>query len=715
MKSNLKTLLFYIVSFALIAFAIIFFVRGDPPEPPEFSEIVAHFQEGRVQRLEFTHQNELEVTLHPEGDEETGESFSVRVQDRAFFLSMVRDYLGGVGDNPVRVEVHMPAMTPMPFWVSFLPWLILIGVFVAMWIWASRMAMGRGGGAGGGRANSFGRSRAKIATNDKNRVYFRDVAGADEEKEELTEIVEYLRNPEKFANLGARIPRGVLLVGPPGTGKTLIAKAVAGEAGVPFYSISGSDFVEMYVGVGASRVRDLFETARKHPASIVFIDEIDAVGRHRGAGLGGGHDEREQTLNQLLVEMDGFTVREGIIIMAATNRPDILDPALLRPGRFDRQVTMNYPDIKGRKEVLAVHARNKPFEAEVDFEKVAQMTVGFSPADLMNLLNEAALLAARKGKSLIGMNDIEESSIKIMVGTQKKSIRIKESEKLKTAYHEAGHAMLFYLLPTQDPVRQISIIPCGRALGYTMSVPEEDKYSVYKQELKEKIACLLGGRVAEKIIFDDVSGGASDDIRRATGIARNMVTRYGMSDLGPVLYGSEHSSDEVFLGRDFSSNEKNYSEETASKIDAEIRKIIDDAFSEAERLLTENIDKLHFIANFLIKYEVMDDNQFCAVMSGNPTMEELEEMVAEKKRVSEQENEARRKKDEEERIKREKELEERDAQYRASLEQRYGVPPSGGDPPSDPPNPPTPPSGGSSSSGDNSDRIGGDRSDRLGE
>ena len=442
-------------------------------------------------------------------------------------------------------------------------------------------------------------------------------------------------------------------MGPPGTGKTLLAKAVAGEAGVPFFSISGSDFVEMYVGVGASRVRDLFENARKFPASIIFIDEIDAVGRHRGAGLGGGHDEREQTLNQLLVEMDGFGSHDGIIVIAATNRPDILDPALLRPGRFDRQVTVNYPDIHGREAVLKVHAKNKPLEESVDLAKVAKTTAGFTGADLANLLNEAALLAARRGKSLIGMDDIEDAYIKVIAGPKKKSRAMKEREKKNTAYHEAGHAIIAHVLPTMDPVQQISIIPSGNALGYTLNPPTEDKYSVYKNELKEKIAMLLGGRAAEEIIFGDVSGGASNDIQRATDIAKKMVTQLGMSSvLGLRAFGSGQG--EVFLGRDFSSTQ-DYSDETAAKIDAEIHAIISSAYANAKQILTENIDKLHFIAEFLLKNEIMDGEQFKAAMEGNPTFEELEEMTEAKRRKSQEENDERRRKQEEERRKKEEE------------------------------------------------------------
>ena len=542
--------------------------------------------------------------------------------------------------------------------MSLLPYLILVVLFVVFLIYVMGQTSGRGS-----KINAFGRAHTKMAS-DKNRVFFKDVAGVDECKEELEEIVEFLRDPGYYERLGAKIPHGVLLVGPPGTGKTLLARAVAGEADVPFYSISGSDFVEMYVGVGASRVRDLFETAKKNPASIIFIDEIDAVGRHRGAGLGGGHDEREQTLNQLLVEMDGFGGNEGVIVMAATNRPDILDPALLRPGRFDRQITVDYPDLKGREDILNVHAKGKPFEENVNMHRIAQTTVGFTGADLANLLNEAALMAARKGKSLIGMTDIEDAMMKTIVGMQKRH-KIKPEDLKKTAYHEAGHAIIAHVLPTQDPVTMISIIPSGRALGYTLTPPVEDKFSVYKDEMEEDIAELLGGRAAEEIIFGNVSGGASNDIQRATSTARTMVMKYGMSDeLGPILYGSEHSSDEVFLGRDFSS-EKNYSEETASLIDKEIKRIVGEAHEKALSILRDNIDKLHFVAAFLLKNETMDDKQFEAAMNGEPTFEELEAMVAEKKRVSEEENEARRRRLEEMERQRE-EIRRREEEERAA-------------------------------------------------
>jgi len=558
-----------------------------------------------------------------------------------------------------------------PWYMTYMPFIILGVLIVIMWFVFIRTA---GGGAGGGKLG-FSKSRAKVNTPDKDAVKFADVAGADEEKAELEEIVEFLKDPEKFIKLGARIPRGVLLVGPPGTGKTLLAKAVAGEAGVPFFSISGSDFVEMYVGVGASRVRDLFDNARKTPASIIFIDEIDAVGRHRGAGLGGGHDEREQTLNQLLVEMDGFGTNSGVIVMAATNRPDILDPALLRPGRFDRRITVNYPDMKGREEILKVHCRNKPLEETVDLHKIAQSTIGFTGAELANLMNEAALLAAKKNKTLIGMEDIEESFMKIILGPQKKShVRIEKANRL-CAYHEAGHAVASYYCEHTDPVKHITIIPAGSAGGVTVSVPTEDKFTSSRNEMLDDIVLSLGGRVAEEIVLDDISTGASSDIQQATRVAKNMVTRYGMSEmLGTVLYGSEHSSDEVFLGRDFSSGQ-NYSEETAALIDSEIRRIISEAHERCKQILTDHIDKLHFVAEFLLKNEFMEQDQFEACMSmDNPTIEAIEAIAEERKRKSEEENEARRteieqKKAEEERLAAMSELErERELLAREAIE-----------------------------------------------
>ena len=540
--------------------------------------------------------------------------------------------------NGIKYDIEPP--TTAPWWFPVLAYGGILVILIVLWrsfmSKASSKDGSMGGGGFGGRMNSFSKARTKLGADEKNKVYFKDVAGADEEKEELEEIVDFLKNPAKYTTLGARIPKGVLLVGAPGTGKTLLAKAVAGEAGVPFYSISGSDFVEMYVGLGASRVRDLFETAKKTTPAIIFIDEIDAVGRHRGAGLGGGHDEREQTLNQLLVEMDGFGGNAELIIMAATNRPDILDPALLRPGRFDRQITINYPDLKGRVEILKVHARNKQFEPDVDFEALAKSTVGFTGADLSNLLNEAALLAARRNKKRISNEELEEATLKVIVGPKKTSRIIKESEKKKTAYHEAGHAVVGHFLPTQDPVRQISIVPSGRALGYTLAVPEEDKYSVYKSEMIEKIAMLLGGRVAEKLIFGDVSGGASNDIQRATDIARKMVTQLGMSDeLGPITFGT--GTGEVFLGKDFS-NTRNYSETVAAKIDAEIHSFVNKGYEMAETIINEHMNEMHFIADYLVANEVMDGDQFLAVFDGEPSFEKLDAIKNEKKNAKTSDN-----------------------------------------------------------------------------
>lgn len=497
----------------------------------------------------------------------------------------------------------------MPWWTAFLPYLIIIVLFGLFWYYMMNKQDG-----GGKSAMNFGKSRAKMVNSEDQKVTFQDVAGADEEKSDLQEVVEFLKAPKKFLQLGARIPKGVLLVGPPGTGKTLIAKAVAGEAGVPFFSISGSDFVELYVGVGASRVRDLFDQAKRHAPSIVFIDEIDAVGRQRGAGLGGGHDEREQTLNQLLVEMDGFGANEGVIILAATNRPDILDSALLRPGRFDRQVYIGVPDVKGRKAIMQVHSRKKPFEEDVDFDAIAKTTAGFTGADLENLLNEAALLAARRSKEKIGNREIDDAFLKVIMGNEKKSRLYSEKEKKLTAYHEAGHAIVTRLMPTQDPVHQISIVPRGRAGGFTLSLPKEDKYYSSKNEMEDELVTLLGGRVAEKLVMDDISTGASNDIERASDIARRMVTRYGMSDkLGPIAFGSDH--DEVFLGRDFAAS-KNYSEEVASLIDEEVKRIIDEAYRRCEQMLQEHMDILDRVAAYLLEHETMSGEAFEKVFNG---------------------------------------------------------------------------------------------------
>ena len=555
-------------------------------------------------------------------------------------------------DNSNLLTFDYEPLDEYPWWLSLLPNLLSIIVMIFLFVYITKqMSKNAGGGMMG-----FGKAKAHMPTNDKNKVTFSDVAGAEEEKEELVEIVEFLKDPEKFARLGAKIPHGVLLVGPPGTGKTLLAKAVAGEAGVPFFSMSGSDFVEMYVGVGASRVRDLFETARKAPAAIIFIDEIDAVGRHRGAGLGGGHDEREQTLNQLLVEMDGFGSHEGIIIIAATNRADILDPALLRPGRFDRQVKVGYPDIKGREAILLVHARKKPMESSVDFHKIAQSTIGFTGADLANLLNEAALHAAKHNKSLIGMDDIEKSYMKILLGPQKKTrVRTAADNKL-TAYHEAGHAVASYYCKHTNPVKFISTVPSGNAGGVTVNIPEQDTFTMTKKQMLDEIILALGGRVAEELVLDDISTGASADIQQATKIARNMVTRYGMSDkLGTVLYGSGHSDTEVFLGRDFNNN-KNYSEKIAAEIDDEIRSIIENAHEECKKILSEHIDKLHLIAGYLLRSEFMDGDMFKAAMENDLTYEEIDEILKEKERRSKEENEAKRRAEEEEHRKVEEEL-----------------------------------------------------------
>ncbi len=636
MKGSIKVIIFYVVLISVLIIAITSILGNANNSNYTYGEIVEMFKQEKITECYVGNDNILYLK------DVDGKKITYEIRELSIFYTDLNELILEQSEKGIITKYDYEPIPKTPWWLSFLPYIIVMVIFIVLWFFVMNQATGRGG-----KINNFGKSRAKLTTDDKKKVLFKDVAGADEEKTELQEIVTFLKDPTKFTKLGAKIPHGVLLVGPPGTGKTLLAKAVAGEADVPFYSISGSDFVEMYVGVGASRVRDLFDTAKKHPASIIFIDEIDAVGRHRGAGLGGGHDEREQTLNQLLVEMDGFGSNDGIIVMAATNRPDILDPALLRPGRFDRQITVNYPDIKGREEILMVHSRNKPFEKDVDLKKIAQTTVGFTGADLANLLNEAALLAARKNKALIGMEDIEEATIKVIVGTQKKSMKIKESEKLKTAYHEAGHAIIAHILPSLDPVRQISIIPSGGALGYTLNPPVEDKYSVYKNGIKEEIAMLLGGRAAEKIIFDDISGGASNDIQRATNLARRMVTKLGMSDeLGPIVYGNSQENDEVFLGRSYNQS-RNYSEETAAKIDVEVKSIVFEAYERAQQILRDNIEKMHFIAKYLVKHELMDDKQFEAVMNGNPTEEDLEKMADERRNKSRVENDNQKKINEE--------------------------------------------------------------------
>ncbi len=626
MKNNGKIIVFYIILIAAILVSASMLL-GDPQEDKlQYSDVLDMFEKEQVTEFIITEDSELIF------DTKDGKTHTYKLRDWQMFVSQNDEMFKEQKSKGVIKTYDIVAPTPLPWWVSFLPYVVIIVLFIVLWMYVMNQAGGKGG-----KINSFGRARAKMGSNEKSKVTFGDVAGADEEKEELQEVVEFLKNPGKYSQLGAKIPRGVLLVGPPGTGKTLLAKAVAGEANVPFFSISGSDFVEMYVGVGASRVRDLFDTAKKSNNAIIFIDEIDAVGRHRGAGLGGGHDEREQTLNQLLVEMDGFGNNDGIIVIAATNRPDILDPALLRPGRFDRQITVNYPDIKGREEILKVHAKNKPFENDVDLKTLAKTTAGFTGADLANLLNEAALLAARRGKSLIGMKDLEEATIKVIVGPKKKSKVISEREKKVTAFHEAGHAVITQLLETQDPVHQISVIPSGRAGGYTLSLPQEDKMYMSKIEMEEEIVSLLGGRVAEQIVLGDITTGASNDIERATKLARGMVTKYGMSKaLGPVVYGTGH--EEVFLGKDFGSS-RDYSDKIAADIDNEIRSIIETAYQKAYDMLSANRAKLDFTAEYLIEHEIMDGEQFAYVMENDePTVEALEQIEQAKKDRSREEN-----------------------------------------------------------------------------
>ena len=526
------------------------------------------------------------------------------------FLDDIKPYYNPASTD--EIPHNLTRATDNSILMEMIPTLIIMIILIVAWVLIMKKM---GGGGLGGKEMSFGKAKIKNTNDEKRKTTFDDVAGADEEKEELAEVVEFLKAPEKYNKLGARIPKGVLLVGPPGTGKTLLARAVAGEAGVPFFSISGSDFVEMFVGVGASRVRDLFDQAKKNSPCIIFIDEIDAVGRQRGAGLGGGNDEREQTLNQLLVEMDGFGANEGVILIAATNRPDVLDPALMRPGRFDRQVVVSYPDVNGREAILRVHARKKPLAPDVNLKTIAKTTAGFTGADLENLLNEAALLAARKDKKAITMDEIKEATVKVVVGAEKKSKVMSEKEKKLTAYHEAGHAILFDKLETQDPVHEISIIPTGMAGGYTMPLPSEDKSYNSRRGMYEDIVVSLGGRVAEELIMDDISTGASNDIEKATKTARAMVTKYGMTkELGCVCYGTDNNS--VFLGRDMGSRTQDYSEATAAKIDQLVLDMVNKAYGDATKILSDNMDKLHDIAKYLIKHEKMGSEDFTAVMNG---------------------------------------------------------------------------------------------------
>lgn len=619
-KTNWKAIIPYIVIPLALVLVIATYSAVGPQskKKTEYYEVVNMFETHAVTEYKLNlSSGALEYKLK---DDET--VYRYTVPNVSLFVDDIHDdvveYNKENPDNQIKMDYA--SGTANSWWVSLLPTVVMILLLAGVMFFMFKR-MNQSVQNENNRAMSFGKARYK-KNDDKNKTTFADVAGADEEKEELEEIVEFLKAPKDFSALGARIPKGVLLVGPPGTGKTLLARAVAGEAGAPFFSISGSDFVEMYVGVGASRVRDLFAEAKKNAPSIIFIDEIDAVGRHRGAGMGGGHDEREQTLNQLLVEMDGFGPNEGVIVIAATNRPDILDPALLRPGRFDRQVTVNYPDLKGREEILKVHARQKPLGPDVNLRNIAGATVGFTGADLENLLNEAALLAARRKLKAITMKEIEEATMKVVVGTEKKSHKISERDKKITAYHEAGHAVTSFYLEHEDPVTHISIVPRGMAGGFTMYQPEHDEMHLMKSKMLEDIVGLLGGRVAEKIIFNDISTGASNDIERASEQARKMVTRYGMSDkLGPIAFGQ--NNDEVFLGKDYN-HMRNYSEAVASQIDDEVEKIILNAYKQTEDILTEHIDKLHAVALELVKREKLTGDEFKRIMNG----EELEPLFA---------------------------------------------------------------------------------------
>lgn len=618
-NNNGKTLLIYLLVSVAIICGLVYMLTSMSTKSSDkkYSEIMEQFDSLNVSQFELDlGSGQLKYKL--KGEDKV---YSYTVPNVSLFANEVlggedaenyrKKYNAENPDDPL--QYNLIPISDNSFWLNLIPTLLMLGVMIFFFVFMMK-------NAGGGKMSSFGKTNAKMAPSSK-KATFDDVAGADEEKEELKEIVDFLRDNKKYTEIGARIPKGVLLLGPPGTGKTLLARAVAGEAKVPFFSISGSDFVEMFVGVGASRVRDLFEQAKKNAPAIIFIDEIDAVGRQRGAGLGGGHDEREQTLNQLLVEMDGFEDNDSVIVMAATNRRDILDPALLRPGRFDRQILVGYPDVKGREAILKVHTRNKPLAPDVDLETIAKSTVGFTGADLENLVNEASLLAARKNKKAITKDELEEASIKVVAGPEKKSKVITEDEKKLTAYHEGGHALCTYYSKSQDKVHQVSIIPRGQAGGFTMSLPVKDKSYVSKNEMYENIVVLLGGRVAEKLILDDISTGASNDLERATSTARNMVTRYGFSDnLGPVVYGQ--GDHEVFLGRDYT-NTPSYSDNVAAEIDNEIRTLIESAFTDAEKILNEHMDKLHVVAKYLMKYEKVDGATFEKLMNGELTESEF--------------------------------------------------------------------------------------------
>lgn len=607
-KEGVKDLGFYVIVILLVLGSIWLIMQLTQPDKLSYGEVTRLFSQERVR--EFRIEGTTLKLVVDEGDgkltQKEHELYSVDYFREDVGALVLAQYEKGTITNYDFNAGFVP-----PWWLMMVPYILLIAVFFVLWYFMFNRSAG-----GDNKAHKFGKARTRLGSDEKKKVTFNDVAGADEEKEELQEIVEFLRHPKRFIEIGARIPKGVLLVGPPGTGKTLIARAVAGEAGVQFLSISGSDFVELYVGVGASRVRDLFEQAKKASPSIIFIDEIDAVGRHRGAGMGGGHDEREQTLNQLLVEMDGFGNNEGVIVIAATNRPDILDPALLRPGRFDRQVFVGMPDIKGREAILRVHSKLKPLDADVSLPDLAKTTAGFTGADLENLLNEAALLAARRTKKAIGNGELQDAMLKVIAGPEKKSKVISEKERRLTAYHEAGHAVVSRNLETQDPIHHISIIPRGRAGGMTISLPQEDKSYASKSEMSEDIISFMGGRVAEQLVLADISTGASNDIERATKLARSMVVKYGMSDkIGPISFASEN--DEVFLGRDYG-HTRNYSEQVAAQIDEEIKTFISAAYARCEEILKKNLPVLHRVAEYLLEHETMDGGTFSTYFEGTP-------------------------------------------------------------------------------------------------